>query len=135
MKTEKFAEINNVGYDKAIKLATLSLDKIERLAKLNLDTAKTVLANGTQNAGAITAVKDVPSLLALNAKFAEAGMKDVVGYSRAVYAIASEAQSELSALTEDAFAAYTHELGAWVEKASKNAPAGSDVAVNALKST
>ena len=93
MKTEKFAEINNVGYDKAIKLATLSLDKIERLAKLNLDTAKTVLANGTQNAGAITAVKDVPSLLALNAKFAEAGMKDVIGYSRAVYAIASEAQT------------------------------------------
>ncbi len=35
----------------------------------------------------------------------------------------------------EAWAAYTKGVAAWVEKAAKNAPAGSDVAVTALKST
>ena len=41
----------------------------------------------------------------------------------------------LSALAEEAWAAYTKGVAAWVEKAAKNAPAGSDMAVTALKST
>jgi hypothetical protein len=38
-------------------------------------------------------------------------------------------------LAEEAFGAYTKGVAAWVDKASKSAPAGSDVAVNAFKST
>jgi phasin family protein len=133
--TEQFAELNKAGYDNAIKLASLSLEKAERLAKLNLAAAKTALEQGVNNANAVAGVKDVQEFFALRAKLTEAGVQTAVGYSRGVYEIASEAQADFSAYAEEAWAAYTKGVAAWVEKATKNAPAGSDVAVTALKST
>ena len=133
--TEQFAEINKAGYDNAIKLASLSLEKAERLTKLNLQAAKAVLEQGVTNANAVAGIKDVQEFLTLRAKLADAGVQSALGYSRGVYEIASEAQADFSALAEEAWASYTKGVAAWVEKATKNAPAGSDVAVTALKST
>jgi len=133
--TEQFAEINKAGYDNAIKLASLSLEKAERLTKLNLQAAKTALEQGVYSANAVAGVKDVQEFFSLRAKLAEAGVQNALGYSRGVYEIASEAQADFSALAEEAWASYTKGVAAWVEKATKNAPAGSDVAVTALKST
>ena len=134
-KIESLLEINRAGYDNAIKVATLSLEKVERLAKLNLSATKGALADGMETANAIAGVKDMPSLLAVNAALAEAGVETILGYSRGVYGIASEAQSEFSALAEEAWGMYVKEMTTWVDKASRNAPAGSDAAVTALKST
>ena len=133
--TEQFAELNKTGYDNAIKLASLSLEKAERLTKLNLQTAKAALEQGVSGANAAATVKDVQEFLALRAKLADAGVQSALGYSRGVYEIASQAQADFSALAEEAWATYTKGVAAWVEKATKNAPAGSDVAVTALKST
>lgn len=133
--TEQFAELNKASYDNAIKLASLSLDKVERLTKLNLQAAKAALEQGAYNANAVAGVKDVQEFFTLRAKLAEAGVQSALGYSRGVYEIASEAQADFSALNEEAWAAYTKGVAAWVEKATKNAPAGSDVAVTAIKST
>ena len=133
--TEQFAEINKAGYDNAVKLASLSLDKAEQFAKLNLQAAKIVLENGVYTANAVAGIKDVQEFAAVRAKLTEAGVQNALGYSRGVYQIASEAQADFSALAEQAWAAYTKGFAVWVDNAAKNAPAGSDVAVTALKST
>ena len=133
--TEQFAELNKTGYDNAVKLASLSLDKAEQLAKLNLQAAKVALESGVYTANAVAGIKDVQEFVAVRAKLTEAGVQNALGYSRGVYQIASEAQADISALAEEAWAAYTKGFAIWVDKATKNAPAGSDVAVTALKST
>jgi phasin family protein len=133
--TEPFAELNKASYDNAIKLASLSLDKVERLTKLNLQVAKAALEQGANNANAVANVKDVQEFFTLRAKLAEANVQSALGYSRGVYEIATEAQADFSALNEEAWAAYTKGIAAWLENATKNAPAGSDAAVTAIKST
>ena len=133
--TEQFAEINKTGYDNAVKLASMSLEKAERLTKLNLQAAKVVLEQGVYTANAVAGIKDVQELVAVRAKLTEAGVQNALGYSRGVYQIASEAQADFSALAEQAWASYTKGFAIWVDKATKNAPAGSDIAVTALKST
>ena len=133
--TEQFADINKAGYDNAVKLASLSLEKAERFTKLNLQAAKVALEQGVYTANAVAGIKDVQELAAVRAKLAEAGVQNALGYSRGVYQIASEAQADFSELAEAAWASYTKNVAAWVEKASKNAPAGSDFAVTAMKST
>ena len=70
-------------------------------------------------------MKDVQEFFTLRARLAEAGVQTALGYSRGIYEIASEAQADFSALAEEAWAAYTKGVAAWVEKAAKNAPAGS----------
>lgn len=133
--TEQFAALNQAGVANAIKLASLSIENAEKLAQLNISAARAAVAQAVESAKAAAAVKDVQELLALRAKFAEAGVQSATGYSRNLYELSSEAQAGLSALAEESWASYTKGVASWVENASKAAPAGSDAAVNALKST
>ncbi len=74
-------------------------------------------------------------MMALRAKYAETGVQTATAYTKSLYEIASEAQAQFTALAEEAWSTYTKDAAAWVEKASKSAPAGSEPAVNAFKST
>ena len=132
---EQFAEINQANVSNAIKLASLSIDNAEKLVSLNINAAKLAIAQAVEGAQAAASVKDVQELLVLRAKLAEVGVQSATGYSRSLYELSSEAQAGFSALAEESWATYTKGVASWVEKASKAAPAGSDVAVNALKST
>ena len=123
--TEQFAELNQANVSNAIKLASLSIENAAKLA----------IAQAVEGAQAAASAKDVQELLALRAKLAEVGVQSATGYSRTLYELSSEAQAGFSALAEESWASYTKGVAAWVEKASQAAPAGSDVAVNALKST
>jgi phasin family protein len=131
----QFADFNKANVAQATKLAAIALENAEKVMKLNLNATKLVFAQGVENASAVAAVKDVQELIALPTKYAETGVQTVVGYSRSLYEISSEAQAQFSALAEEALAGYTKGLASWVEKASQSAPAGSEVAINAMKST
>ena len=133
--TEQFAEINQANVSNAIKLASLSIENAEKLVQLNINAAKLAIAQAVEGAQAAASAKDVQELFALRAKLAEVGVQSTTGYSRTLYELSSEAQAGFSALAEESWANYTKGVAAWVEKASQSAPAGSDVAVNALRST
>ncbi len=133
--TEQIAELNQTSVANAIKLASMSIENTEKLLALNLNAAKLVIAQAVESARAAATVKDVQELFALRSKFAEVGAQSATGYSRSLYELSSEAQAGFSAFAEESWASYTKGVASWVEKASKNAPAGSDVAINALKST
>lgn len=133
--TEQFAELNKTGVEQVTKLAAVALQNAEKVFNANLEAAKFALAQGVEGAQAVASVKDVQQLFALPSRYAENGVQGALGYSRNLYEIASETQAQYTALAEEAFAAYTKGLAAWVDKAGESAPAGSDVAVNAFKST
>ncbi len=131
----QFAEFNKANVAQATKLAAIALENAEKVMTLNLNATKLAFAQGVEGASAVAAVKDVQDLIALPTKYAETGVQSVVGYSRSLYELSSAAQAQFSALAEEALAAYTKGLASWVEKASQSAPAGSEVAINAMKST
>jgi phasin family protein len=133
--TEQFAEFNQANVSNAIRLASLSIENAEKLVNLNINAAKLAIAQAVEGAQAAASVKDVQEFLALRAKLAEVGVQSATGYSRTLYELSSEAQAGFSALAEESWALYTKGVASWVENASKSAPAGSDVAINALKST
>jgi phasin family protein len=133
--TESFAEFNKANVASAIKFASLSIDKAEKIVALNLNAAKLALAQSVEGAQAAVGVKDVQELATLRSKLQELGVQTALGYSRSLYEISTEAQSEFSALAEEAWSAYTKGVATFVEKASQSAPAGTDVAFNAFKST
>jgi phasin family protein len=133
--TEQFVELNKANVAQATKLAAITFDNAEKLLQLNLTAAKTALAQGLQNAQAAASVKDVQELVALRARFAESGVQSAIAYSRTLYELASEAQAELTAVSEETWASYSKNVASFVDNAAKSAPAGSDAAVNAFKST
>lgn len=133
--TEQFTELNQAGVDHALRFSQIALDNTERLFKVQLEASKSALEEGVKNAKAVAEVKDVQELIALRAKLAETGVEKALAFSRSVYEVASEAQAELTKLIEDSLAAYGKGVANFVDRAAKSAPAGSDVAVTALKST
>jgi phasin family protein len=133
--SEHFAEFNQANVSNAIKLASLSIENAEKLVSLNINAAKMALAQAIEGAQAAASVKDVQQLLELRTKLAEVGVQSATGYSRTLYELSSEAQAGFSALAEETWKTYTKGVATWVERATQSAPAGSDVAVNAFKST
>jgi len=133
--TEQFADLGKANVASAVKLASLSIDKAEKLVALNLNAAKLALAQSVEGAQAAATVKDVQELVTLRSKLAELGVQSALGYSRSLYELSTEASSEFSALAEEAWSLYTKGMATWVEKASQSAPAGTDAAFNAFKST
>lgn len=133
--TEQFAELNTASVDQALRIAQVAFDNAERLFKLQLEATKAVLEDNVQSTKALAEVKDFQEFINLRTKLTETGVEKAMGYSRSVYEVASEVQAEVGKLVEEGLAAYTKNIATLVEKAAKNAPAGSDAAVSALKST
>jgi len=76
----------------------------------------------------------VQELMALRTRMAENVLENIMGYSRSLYEVASEAQSELSKLAEERMSSFQKAVTETVDQAARSAPAGSDVAVAAIKS-
>ena len=132
---EQMTELNNTAVLSAARLSKLSLDSAERVLALQLGFAKTALGDATRAARAASGTQDVQQLLALRTKAAETAMSQWLEYSRGLYEVASDAQSELSKLAEERLAEVQRTVTETVDQAAKSAPAGSDVAVAAMKSS
>jgi len=131
---EQFAAANKANIETLLTLANTAFASAERLAALNLNTARTLLEDGVANAKAMLAVKDVQELINLQTSLAQPLVEKVVAYARNVYEIASQSQEEISKLLESQIAEIDKGVASALDKAAKSAPAGSDVAVAAVKS-
>jgi phasin family protein len=128
------SEISRATVDAAAKATRISMDSAERAIAVQLEYAKGALAQATLNARAVAQVKDVQELLALRTRIAENALENIIGYSRSLYEVASEAQAEYSRFAEERMATFQQAVSETVDQAAKSAPAGGDVAVAAIKS-
>ena len=129
------SDISRATFDTAARLTRISIDSAERALAINLEYAKGAVAQATLTARAAAGVQDVEQFLTLRNRLAENAVENLVGYSRSLYEVASEAQSELSKLAEERMAAYQAAVVEAVDQASKVAPGAGGVAVAAVKSS
>ena len=132
---EQMTELNNAAVLSAARLSKLSLDSAERLLALQLGFAKSALGDATRAARAASATQDPQQLLALRTKAAEEAMSQWLEYPGGLYEVAPAAQTEPAKLAEERLAEMQRAVTDTVEQAAKGAPAGSDVAVAAMKSS
>ena len=132
--TEQLAAANKANVETLLTVANTAFASAERLAALNLNTARAILEDSVASAKALLAVKDVQQLMSLQTNLAQPAVEKAVAYSRSVYEIATQTQEELQKVFEGQFAELNKNVSTALDKAAKNAPAGSDVAVAAVKS-
>lgn len=131
---EQFAATNKANVETLLTLANAAFASAERLAALNLNTARSILEDGVANTKALLAVKDVQELVSLQASLTQPIVEKAVAYARSVYEITSQSQEEVSKVLEGQVAELNKGVATALDKAAKSAPAGSDVAVAAVKS-
>ena len=131
---EQLASANKANVEAMLTLANTAFASAERFAALNLNTARAVLEDGVNNAKALLGAKDLQEVISLQATLAQPSVEKAVAYSRSVYEISAQTQEEFSKLVEAQFAEVNKNVASSLDKAAKSAPAGSDVAVAAVKS-
>ena len=131
---EQFAAANKATVDSLLSLANSALASAERIAALNLNTARSLVEDSVSSAKALMGAKDVQEALSIQASLAQPNVEKAVAYSRSVYEISAQTQEELSKMVEAQFGDFQKTVSGLLDKAAKSAPAGSDVAVAAVKS-
>lgn len=131
---EQLATANKAGVETLLTLTNTAFAGAERLAALNLNTARVVLEDTVSNAKAMLGAKDVQELLNLQSTLAQPSLEKTIAYTRSVYEIATQAQEEMNKVFESQYAELNKNISSALDKATKNAPAGSDVAVAAVRS-
>jgi len=129
-KPEDFAKSS---INSALFFANTTFDGIERLALLNLAAARSVFEGAMSNVNALLGAKDVQSFVSIQKELASPSIDKGMEYSRNVIAIATETKDKLAKEVETKVAENTAKVSGLVEKALASAPAGSEVAVAAVK--
>lgn len=131
---EQLAGANKANVETLLTVANTAFASAERLAALNLNTARTILEDSVNNAKSLLAAKDAQELVSMQAALAQPAFEKAVAYSRSLYEIATQTQEEFSKIFDSQYVEINKNVSSALDKAVKNAPAGSDVAVAAVKS-
>jgi phasin family protein len=131
---DQFANANKTAVNSMMTVANTSLASAERLAALNLNTARAMIEDSASAIGALLAAKDPQALIALQSSMAKPAAERAMAYSRSVYEILSQSSNGLTQLVEGQTAEIKKTLNAAIDQALKNAPAGSEAVVTAVKS-
>lgn len=131
---EQIAASNKAGVEAMIGLANSQFATLERLSALNFNATKAAFEEGVGHAKALLNAKDVQEFVNLNTAATQPTIEKAIAYSRNVYEVASQSKVEAAKFIEEQAAEFSKNLAGLLDKLSKNAPAGSEAAVAAVRS-
>ncbi|WP_022652979.1 phasin family protein [Aquaspirillum serpens] len=132
---EQFTKVSANGLQTLLRFSEISLNGLERLIKLQLETTKHTLEEQAKLAQEFSSVSDNQEAIKRVNQLAAASVEQLVAASRNFYDVVSQTQGELSKLAEDNLSEFNKNVVTVLDQIAQNAPAGSDTAVNALKSS
>ena len=121
------------GLNSASSFVATVFAAVERVSTLNLATARTAFDESVAFSKAVMAAKDPKALAALNLGVLTPSVEKGVAYGRSLSAIGTDTKEELTKLVEAEAAALGKNFDTALEGLFKNAPAGSEAAVKAVK--
>ena len=130
---EQIQATTKANVDALLSLATSQFAAIEKLASLNANAVKAAFEDSVANARALAGAKDVQELVSLQSTFAQPAIEKAIAYSKSLYEVATQSNTEFTKATERRVSEWNENFVTMLDKAVKNAPAGSDVAVSAVK--
>ena len=131
---EQIQAANKANVEAFLSVANAQFAALEKLANLNAQAVRTAFEDSLSNTRALLGAKDVQEFVSLQNAFAQPAVEKAIAYSKNLYEVATGANAELTKVAERRVAEWNENFVSLLDKASKNAPAGSDVAVAAVKS-
>ncbi len=130
---EQFLATNKESLDTFVEFAGIAAAGAEKLLDVQVKIAKAVFADSVKHAKSVVSAKDVQELTEIQTSSVQPSAEKAAAYGRSIYSVVAETQTELSKFFEERFAEANKNLTTALDKAVKSAPAGSDVAVAAVK--
>jgi phasin family protein len=130
---EQIAAAQKANLETLSSLTNQALQSIEKLVELNMHIAQQSLSEGMTSAKKALEVKDIQQLLAHQAEAVQPMAEKIMAYSRHLYELAHETQASFTKSAEKELQEGQDKINALVEDWTKNAPAGSDAPLKAMK--
>ena len=134
---EKFAAAAKTNVEASLSSASAFVatvfTAVERVSTLNLATARTAFDESVAFSKAVLAAKDPQAVAALNLAAVTPSVEKGIAYGRSLSVIGADTKEELTKLVEAEAAVMGKNFDASLEELFKNAPAGSEAAVKAVK--
>lgn len=131
---EQITSVNKSGAEIFLSLAHANFAAFEKLSALNFNATKSAFEDAVNHAKALMNVKDVQELVTINVAAAQPTLEKAIAYSRNVYEVTSASQAAITRVVEGQAGEFNRNVVGFLDTVVKNAPAGSDVAVAAVKS-
>ncbi len=131
---EQIQAANKANVETLLAVANAQFAALEKLANISAGAVRTAFEDSISNTRALLGAKDVQEFVSLQNSFAQPAIEKAIAFSKSIYEVATEANAELSKVAERRVAEWNENFVSLLDKVSKNAPAGSDVAVAAVKS-
>ena len=114
-------------------LTSKTFEGVEKLVELNIATARANLENSSAVTRQLLGAKDPQEFFSVTAAQAQPNAENAVSYTRQVAAIATGTGAEFSKAAESQIVEANRKVISLVDEVSKNAPAGSESFVAAVK--
>lgn len=131
---EQLIAFNKANLEAAARFAGVALQGAERLVDLQLKAAKEAFADGIENAKALASVKDPRELASLRENLTQPRLDKATALARSFYDVAAATQAEFGKLVETQVSEFNRQVVAALDRMVRNAPAGSDLGIAAMKS-
>jgi phasin family protein len=131
---DQVAALGKSQLENALKLAELSMQGLDKLAALQLNAFKSAFADGMKSTKQFASIKDPSEFSTIATMMSQPVWEKAQAYARSVYEVAATTHAEVSALVEEQVSELNKSVVATLDTVLKNAPAGSEAAVTAVKS-
>ncbi|MES2316231.1 MAG: TIGR01841 family phasin [Pseudomonadota bacterium] len=136
---EQFSNATKANFESQFaifsSLTAKAFEGMEKLVELNLTAAKASLEESSITTRQLLAAKDPQEFFSLTAAQAQPTAEKAMSYSRQVAAIAAGTQAEFTKAAEAQIAETNRKVITLVDEVTKNAPAGSENVVAAIKAS
>jgi phasin family protein len=119
--------------DALYALSHVALSTTEKLVELNLAAMKAAMDESAAATQSMLGVRDPQEMINVGGTIVQPTFHKVVGYSRNIYSIVSNAGAEVRKVVETQMAEGNEKAAQLVEFATRNAPAGSEPVVSLFR--
>jgi phasin family protein len=130
---EQVAAVTKAQVEGATRLATFGLETTEKFVAFQLGHAKSAFGDALSSAKALADVKDPAALPDIKASV-EPTIEKMTAYAKGLYELSASTQVQFSKLVEEQMTALNSQMLSMLDNAAKNGPAGTELAVSAIKS-
>lgn len=131
---EQLAAAQKANAEVMMALMRTAFEGMEKLAALNMAASREFFNNSVANTQQLLAARDAQELARINSAIAQPNVQKLMDYSRSVYDLVTQMQSELSSVMDAQYSTFSKKASATIEKTSAQAPVGGDIFAAAMKS-
>jgi phasin family protein len=130
---EQLAAAHKANIDMLFGLTRKAFEGVEKLVELNLQATRAALHDCADQTQALLSAKDAQELLQRQAALLQPLAEKAIAYSRQLYDIAASTSGAFAEVAEHNAADVQRKAQAVMDNIAKNAPAGTEAAVEAMR--